>query len=163
MPTRLLTVRAGSRSRLLHVHARSADGSGPMTGLTAGSVGARAAYVREGESRAVEVPLSPGAVGEWSPGGFAEVDAALLPGLYQLGAPDELLAPGSPRAMLVIRFEGAVVDPVDLDLVAFDPQDTVRLGLTALGPEARVEALRGAFPRLAAKEIEERTAVREAD
>jgi hypothetical protein len=163
MPARLVTVRAGSRSRLLHVHTRTADGATPMTGLTAGSAGARAAYIREGEPRAVEVRLSAGAVGEWSPGGFVEVDAALLPGVYQFGAPDELLAPGSQRALLVIRFDGVVVDPVDVDLVAFDPQDTVRLGLTALGPEARVEALRGAFPRLAAKEIEERTAVREAD
>src|SRR6059036_563313 len=139
MPTRLVTVRAGSRSRLLHVHARAMDGSGPRTGLTAGSPGARAAYIREGEPGAVEVPLSPGAVGEWSSGGFVEVDAELLPGVYQFGAPDELLASGSARALLLLRFEGAVVDPVDVDLVAFDPQDTVRLGLTALGPEARVE------------------------
>jgi hypothetical protein len=92
-----------------------------------------------------------------------EVDPDLLPGIYQFGAPDEMLAPGSTRAVLVVQFPGAVIDPVEVDLVAFDPQDSVRLGMTALSPEARVEALRGAFPRLAAKEIEERSAVKEPD
>jgi hypothetical protein len=156
------TVRAGSTGKLLLVQARDAE-SRPKTGLRADLDGAEAGFVREGDRGGRSVRLQAGSVGTWSPGGFVEVDAELLPGVYQFGAPDEMLAPGSTRAVLVLQFPGAVMDPVEVDMVAFDPQDSVRLGMTALSPEARVEALRGAFPRLAAEEIEERSAMREPD
>src|SRR5882724_2832062 len=42
-----------------------------------------------------------------------------------------------------------------IHLVAYDPQDADRLGMSALGPEGRRAALRGAFPRLTAKELGE--------
>lgn len=160
MPVHAYTIKAGTTSRLFLVHARTADAArAPKTGLSASTPGAGAAFARAGEPGAVEVPLSEGTVGTWTPGGFAEVDPDLMPGVYQVAAPDEMLAAGSTRAMLVLRFPGAAIDPVEVDLVAFDPQDSVRLGMTSLGPEARIEALRGAFPRLGAKEIEERTAL----
>jgi hypothetical protein len=153
------TVKAGTTSKLFLLFAVDATGEG-LIGLAFDTPGARAAYVREGEG-ARAIPLSEGQVGEWSAGGFVEVDPELLPGVYQLGAPDEMLAPGSSRSLLVVRFPGATFVPVDVDLVAFDPQDPVRMGMSALGPEERIRALQGAFPRLAAKEIEERTAMRE--
>jgi hypothetical protein len=92
-------------------------------------------------------------------GGFVEVDAELMPGVYQFGLPDEVVAEGSEHAVLVLRFPGAEIDPIDMALVAYDPQDESRLGMTALGPEGRVAALRGAFPRLTALELKEREAL----
>ena len=47
----------------------------------------------------------------------------------------------------------AVIEPIFIHLVAYDPQDADRLGMSALGPEGRRAALRGAFPRLTAKEL----------
>lgn len=162
MPVHAYTVKAGTTGKLFLVQARNASDGAPMSGLAYDQQGAKAGYVREGD-RGRPIALAPGEVGAWSPGGFVEVDPELLPGVYQFGAPDEMLAPGSTRAVLVLQFPGGVIDPVEVDLVAFDPQDSVRLGMTALSPEARVEALRGAFPRLAAKEIEERSAMKEPD
>jgi hypothetical protein len=46
-----------------------------------------------------------------------------------------------------------VIEPISIHLVAYDPQDSERLGMTALGPEGRLKALRGAFPRLTANEL----------
>jgi phosphohistidine swiveling domain-containing protein len=163
MPIHSYTIKAGTTSKLFLVFARDTEmgGGEGKRGLAVRTPGARAAYVRDG-SRATEISLIQGEVGRWSPGGFAEVDPDLMPGVYQLGAPDEMLAEGATRALLMLRFPGAEIDPVDVELVAFDPQDPVRMGMRALGPEARLEALRGAFPRLAGKELEERTAI-EAD
>jgi hypothetical protein len=49
----------------------------------------------------------------------------------------------------------AVIEPISIHLVAYDTQDADRLGMAALGPEGRRAALRGAFPRLTAKELGE--------
>jgi hypothetical protein len=77
----------------------------------------------------------------------------LLPGVYQFGVPDEMLAAGAETVTLMLKFPGAVIEPISIHLVAYDPQDADRLGMTALGPEGRRAALRGAFPRLTEKEL----------
>jgi hypothetical protein len=149
------TFRKGTRSKLLFVSALDAgDVRLGKAGLGPHTTGATAGYVREGERRAHAVPLVEGRLGEHRPGGFVEVDARLLPGVYQFGVPDELLAAGADGAVLVLRFPGAVIEPIVLSLVAYDAQDAERLGMSALGPEGRLAALRGAFPRLTAKELE---------
>jgi hypothetical protein len=81
-----------------------------------------------------------------------------MPGVYRVGLPDAMLAKGSARALLVVRFPGVRIDPVEVELVAYDPLDDVRLGMSSLGPTERIAALRGAFPLLAGREIEEREA-----
>ena len=89
----------------------------------------------------------------------SEVDPALVPGVYRVALPDAAVAEGATRVIVVVHHPDATFDPVDIDLVAFDPQDSVRLGLSALGPEERITALRGAFPRLAELEMREREAI----
>ena len=153
------TIKAGTTRKLIFCFATdSATPARAKTGLASHVSQAVVAFVREGEATVHRVPLTPGRVGEWSPGSFAEVDAELMPGVYQLGAPDEMLAAGSTRAMLCVRFPGACITPVEISLVAYDPQDESRLGMTALGPEGRIAALRGAFPRLTARELDEQRA-----
>jgi hypothetical protein len=147
------TIRQGSTGRVLLLQALR-PGGGPAIGLRHDSRGAAAAFVREGEAP-VSVALAPGSRDRHVAGGFLEVDPDLLPGVYAFGAPDELLVPGSPHALLMIQFDEALIEPVDIELVAFDPLDPVRLGMDALSPEWRVRALQGAFPKLAAKEMKE--------
>jgi hypothetical protein len=149
------TIKAGTTSVLLLIHARTPSGGDGATGLAHDTAGAVAAYVREGNKGAHRVDLVAGTVGVHAPGSFVEVDPDLVPGIYQFGAPDELLAEGSARAVLMLRFPGMVVDPVEVSLVAYDPQDADRLGMVAIGPEGRIKALRGAFPRLTQRELEE--------
>jgi hypothetical protein len=149
----LHVMQAGTRGRSVFVRARDAKGR-PVTGLRADSDGAGAASIREGEGAAHPIHLTPAPVGEHVGGGFAEVDPVLLPGVYQLGLPDELLAPGSTRAMVVVTLPGAVVDPIELDLVAYDPQDAKCIGMSQLGDERRHQFLRQALPRLTELELE---------
>lgn len=147
-------VKKGTTSRLLALAARDAsDGRSPRTGLSHETPAASAAFVREGEAEVQQIPLVAGRLGVFRPGGFVEVDRDLMPGVYQLGLPDEVLAPGADSALLFLRFPGTVIDPIEIGLVAYDPQDEDRLGMSAIGPEGRIAALRGAFPRLTAREL----------
>ena len=82
-------------------------------------------------------PLVEGKLGEHRAGSFVEVDSKLLPGVYQFGVPDEMLAAGTETVTLMLKFPGAVIEPISIHLVAYDPQDAERLGMSALGPEGR--------------------------
>lgn len=146
------TIKAGSASKLLLVFARDAGGA-PSTGLRYNTPGAVVAYVREGDSRARAVPLAPAEVGVFKPGGFVEVDPGLVPGVYQFGAPDEMLAENAARALLLLRFPGATIEPVEIHLVGYDPQDVERLGMQGLANNSRHEFLRRALPRFTEMEL----------
>ena len=147
-------LKKGIRSKILLVYALDAtDLRSGKTGLSAQTPEGSAAYIREGESIVRRTPLVEGKLGEHRAGSFVEVDSRLLPGVYQFGVPDEMLAAGAETVTLMLKFAGAVIEPISIHLVAYDPQDAERLGMTALGPEGRINALRGAFPRLTENEF----------
>ena len=147
------TMKAGTKSKLLLIYATSADGTSGKTGLARNLSAGGAAYIREGDSAARTVPIVEGRVGEWGAGAFAEVDPELLPGVYQFGAPDEMIAEGSARAVLLIRFFDAMIKPVEINLVAYDPQDAERMGVWSLAGHKRHEFLRQALPRFTEMEL----------
>lgn len=147
-------LKKGTRSKILLVYALDAtDLHSGKTGLSVQTPEGSAAYIREGESIVRRTPLVEGKLGEHRAGSFVEVDNKLLPGVYQFGVPDEMLAAGAETVTLMLKFSGAVIEPISIHLVAYDPQDAERLGMTALGPEGRINALRGAFPRLTENEF----------
>lgn len=147
------TMKAGTKSKLLLVYAVSADSTCGKTGLASNLSSGSAAYIREGDSTARRVPIMEGRVGEWRPGALAEVDSELLPGVYQFGAPDEMIAEGSARALLLLRFPETVIKPVEINLVAYDPQDAERIGVWSLAGHKRHEFLRQALPRFTEMEL----------
>lgn len=149
-------LKKGTTSRLIFIEARdAARGRAAMTGLSHDSSAASATFIREGESDVRPISLASGILGKFEPGGFVEVDPVLMPGIYQLGVPDAAFEHGADSVLLVVAFPGARIDPIEISLVAYDPQDEQRLGMSALGPEGRIAALRGAFPRLTARELVE--------
>jgi len=147
-------LKKGTTSKILLVYALDAtDMRFGKTGLSSQTADSSAAYIREGEAQVRRIPLVEGKLGEHRAGSFVEIDSNLLPGVYQFGLPDEMLAAGAETVSLVLKFPGAVIEPISIHLVAYDPQDAERLGMTALGPEGRINALRGAFPRLTENEF----------
>src|SRR5690349_21085536 len=148
------TMKAGTTSKLLLVYATDMGGSSGKTGLAGNLSAGGAAYIREGDSAARQVPLVAGRVGEWKSGALTEVEPELLPGVYQFGAPDEMIAEGSARALLLIRFPETVIKPVEVNLVAYDPQDSERIGVWSLAGHKRHEFLRQALPRFTEMELE---------
>src|SRR5215831_20388846 len=89
------TMKAGTKSKLLLVYSTSAENASGKTGLVRNLSVGSAAYIREGDSAARRIPMVQGRVGKWESGAIVEVDPDLLPGVYQFGAPDEMIAEGS--------------------------------------------------------------------
>jgi hypothetical protein len=147
------TMKAGTKSKLLLIYAMSADGTSGKTGLGQNVSRGSAAYTREGDPNARQVPIVEGRAGEWGSGALAEVDPKLLPGIYQFGAPNEMLAEGSSRAVLLIRFPDTQIKPIEINLVAYDPQDAERIGVWSLAGHKRHEFLRQALPRFTEMEL----------
>lgn len=147
------TIKKGSQKKRVLVYAVDASNlCTPKTGLSAKTEGVTFAYVREGAGHAQRFFPIEGKAGVYAEGSFAAIDDALLPGVYEVGLPDAVFAAGADAALISLQFPGAVIEPIHVSLVAYDPQDEGRLGMTALGPEGRVNALRGAFPLLTARE-----------
>lgn len=112
----------------------SATGGG-LTGVAYNTSGLTWYYWREdtGNSGGVSVTLTTATRGTWTSGGFKEIDASNLPGFYEIGIPNAVLASGASWAVLTLRgVTNMVPVKIELQLVGYDPNDGERLGLTAL-------------------------------
>ena len=127
-----LTVKTGSTSRLEHVFildSTSTTGTG-KTGLTNASVTMH--FFRPADTTVTSVTLSAGTLGTWTTGGFKEVNATDMPGLYEIGMPNAVFAATFDHSVVMIKGTGIAPLVLEYNLVAYDPLDTVRLGLTAI-------------------------------
>lgn len=130
-----LNIKKATTSKLIEVFisdSSSTTGSG-LTGLVYNSSSLTAYYMRNGASSAVSITLVTMTLGTWVSGGFVEVDAVNMPGVYQVGLPNAIIALGVDS--VVLHFKGATNMaplPLELQLVSYDPNDAIRMGLTAL-------------------------------
>jgi hypothetical protein len=129
------------------------DPTRPRSGLVADVPGVSAAAIRAGDPDPYPIRLTPGTIDSFVPGGWIEVDREVAPGVYRFGVPNAVLAPGSWHAVLEFRFPGARIEPVEIALVAFDPQEPERIGMQAQVWEERQAFLREGLPRLAEMEL----------
>lgn len=120
----------------------STTGAG-LTGLVFNTASLTAYYHRQGANAAVAISLATKTLGTWATAGFIVVDGTNMPGLYELGIPDAALAAGA--KWVIIMLKGAAnMAPVllEIELTAWDNQDAVRGGMTAL-PNASAGASGG--------------------
>jgi len=118
------------------------DGSG-LTGLVYNSSGLVCYYVRPLAAAAALSLATQTVTGAHSDGGFVEVDATNMPGLYRLDLSDAICATGVDS--VVVMLKGATdMAPVllEIQLTDLDLNDGVRAGLTAL-PNAAADAAGG--------------------
>jgi hypothetical protein len=144
----------GSRSRSILLVARDVKApSEPKSGLVPELPGASAYIMRVGEDDPIHVRLSTNTVSSFIPGGWIEVDPDLAPGIYRFGVPNRALTSGSSSAMLMIRFPGAIIEPVEFLLGTYDPQEAERIGMECQVWEERQAFLRQGLARLAEMEV----------
>jgi hypothetical protein len=143
------TFSAGVTSQTIDIFIQdssSTTGAG-LSGLAFNSSGLKAYYRKGATGSATSITLATQTVGgAWSSGGFVEIDATNMKGVYRFDVPDTVLA-ATPWAILY--FYGATnMAPVvaELEIVSYNPFDGVRLGLTAL-PNAAAEAAGGLYTR----------------
>lgn len=145
----MIEFKAGATSKTIYVFigdSASTTGGG-KTGLVFNTASLKAYYVRS-KAAAVAITLATQTVtGAWSSGGFVEVDATNCPGLYRLDMPDAAIAAGVDRCIVQMSGASGMVSVVQrIILRVYDPEDAVRLGLTAL-PNAAAGA-NGGLPVL---------------
>ena len=143
------SVTKGATSQIHYVWIRDSSstvGAG-LTGLAFNSGSLVASYVRPGAARSAITLATQTVTGAFSSGGFVEVDATNMPGLYRLDPPDAVFASGVDSAIVMLK--GATnMEPcvIEYELKAVNLQDGVRGGLTAL-PNAAAEAAGGLYTR----------------
>lgn len=120
-----LSVRADKTSLIVLLFipdTTKADGSG-LTGLAYNSAGLSAYYVRSNETAAVAITLATMTLGTFASGGFKEVDATNLPGVYQFCIPNAALASGA--SSVVVMLKGATNMPPIRFEIAISPEMTL--------------------------------------
>lgn len=141
-----LRIRKGSRGKIVRVFLAEAEGEGRgKTGLAPDAPGAQAFFLGEGDATPTPISLTPAVAGRFVAGGFREVDRGAMPGLYEIHLPDAALDGSGWSVVVMLRMPGAETAVLDIDLVAYDPYDGDRLGLTCLSREGRHEVITRAF------------------
>lgn len=124
-----LTIPPGLTNELVRVFIQDStatDGSG-LTGLAYNSAGLTAYYIRQGDAAATQITLANATVGTWTSGGFKEVDSTNLPGVYELGLPNAVVASGA-RSVLVMLKGATNMVPLLLELEIDEGAVTGRFG-----------------------------------
>jgi hypothetical protein len=142
-------VKSGSTSQSFLVFAANSaatTGAG-ITGLLYNTSGLVGYYFRSngasGDTTATSITLATASLGTFTSGGFKEVDATNMPGLYEVGIPNAVFNSGFRTA--VVMYKGASnLAPIviEFEMTGTDVTDSVRFGLTAL-PNAAAAAAGG--------------------
>jgi len=128
----------------LFIQASNVTTGAGLTGLTFDTASLVASYVRPLGARAALSLATLAAVdSEHSDGGFIEIDATNMPGVYRLDLPDAVCATGVNSAVVMLK-GAANMAPVllEIQLASVDVNDAVRAGISAL-PNAAADAAGG--------------------
>jgi len=143
----IVTKGATSNSVAVFIRDSSSSTGAGLTGLAYNTASLVASYVRPGAARTAITLATQTVTGAYSSGGFVEVDATNMPGVYRLDVPNAVFATGVNSAVVMLKgatnMESCVME---FGLQAVDLQDAVRGGLTAL-PNAAAAAAGGLFTR----------------
>lgn len=154
---RFMKAGATSQSIYLEVLDSTSTTGGRKTGLAYNTSSLTAYYVRNGGSAtSITLATLAAANSAYSSGGFKEVDATNMPGIYRLDVPDAAVASGATSVVITLKgATGMVQTSVEIQLVTFDPQDSVRMGMTAF---AGITSLAEWLGLLAGKQVGNTTA-----
>jgi hypothetical protein len=126
----LITITPGATSQSIELYLG-------VTGLTATTTGLNATYNRT-RTTSVAIPLVARTIAQpWIAGGFAEVDAVTMPGVYRLDLPNEAVAIGADDVTVNVRgaagTNGAVITinlkAVESSLISMGPYKVIADGL----------------------------------
>lgn len=89
MNTQIVTVAPNTRIIRLFIHPQTKFETGVgVTGLVYNTEGLTAYYMRYRDTSPIQIPLVNTTVGNWTTGGFIEIDDTNLPGWYELQLPE---------------------------------------------------------------------------
>lgn len=122
-----------SRSIYLFIADSTVSTGAGKTGLAFNTASLAAYYARPRSTPVAITLVTQTVTGAYSSGGFVEVDATNMPGLYRLDVPDGALATGQDSVVIMLKGATGMAPVVaEIELVDYDPFDAQRLGLAAL-------------------------------
>ena len=121
----------GTTSKLARVFIQNSSTGAAITGLVYNSSGLQAYYTKEGDSSTTLITLATATVGTWSSGGFKEVDATNMPGIYEIGIPNAAIASGNSTVIYLTGYASMAPCVLMLQLDATNNQDAVAGGMSA--------------------------------
>src|SRR5919204_5094055 len=142
-----LSIVAGATSQTVNVFIQdssSTTGAG-LTGLAYNTSGLTAYYAfPRAASAAITLATLAAATSAYSSGGFKEIDATNMPGVYRFDIPNAALASGNGRFVTILLKGATNMAPcvLEIELTGVDNQDATRGGMTAL-PNANAAATGG--------------------
>jgi hypothetical protein len=114
------TIQAGATSVSAYVHLRDTTSHADATGVASGSV--TASYWRQGGLRTAITVSALGSVNAaYASGGWIEVDATNMPGVYRFDLPDAALATGADWVVVSIKETGSITWTQWIALSTFAP------------------------------------------
>jgi len=107
-------------SKIINIYIEHTSGQG-LTGLTNATANLTARYIRENDSGSNAFALAAGTLGTWGDGHFKEIDSTLMPGCYQLGLKNGIIATGEDHAKVILQGAANMQDCIiDINLTGFD-------------------------------------------
>ena len=110
---------AGITSKMLTVFVQNSTSTvgGGLTGLVYNSAGLEWYWFAEDSTTSTAISLATMTLGTWATGGFVQVDATNLPGFYEIGIPNTLLAATNSRTWVTMQLQGAAnMVPVNIEI-----------------------------------------------
>lgn len=130
-----MQIKAGATDQTIYVFIADSSvntGAG-LTGLAYNTASLVAYYVNNrGSATQITLATLAAANSAHADGGFKEVDATNMPGVYRLDLPDAAVASGNQCIVILKGAANMVPTAKQIDIVAFDPQDAAGLGLSRL-------------------------------
>lgn len=118
-------IKAGTTSKMLNLFIQDntvTTGAG-LTGLTNNSAGLKARYIREGDAASVAIAITSAAIGTYTSGGFIEIEASAMPGVYQIGLPNAVCSANAKSATIMYFGASSMAPNVsELELTVVDNQ-----------------------------------------
>ena len=87
-------------------NATSTTGAG-LTGLTYNASGLEWYWFAEDSGTSTSISLTNMTLGTWTSGGFVQVDSTNLPGFYEIGIPNTVIANTNSRTWVTMLLQGA--------------------------------------------------------
>lgn len=99
-----------------------------VTGVTSATNGLRASYARS-RSAAVSIPLVPQTTtGAWISGGFCEISASTMPGMYRLDVPNAAFADGADNVTIFVSGASGTNGAVQTVNLEYPNASVLRMG-----------------------------------
>jgi hypothetical protein len=127
-----LMLKVGSTSQTIDVFigdSASTVGAG-KTGLAYNSAGIKCYYIKPGAAPVAITLVTQTPTGSYSSGGFCEIDATNTPGWYRLDLPNTAINTGSQVGISLMGASGMAPCNAELQLVAYNPDDSASMGLS---------------------------------